>query len=218
MKNLASHYLRKHFDLVILAFKNQKTKETQKRRKKAIKEVELQCDEESNYIKKNQDIAFKEQKLIKEKLEVRSAPILAKNPKAKVPKAKIEIQEEQKDKIYRIVIGRNHDKFFISKKRSVFAEWRNAIIVQRRFMNQIVNFCSKGMYFKGFNAILERNRERKSKVLMERVLTKHFLVRYQYEFLKQSMNKWKAVIFNNAFTELKNLTHDYNHEVKSFSN
>lgn len=215
MKNLASHYLRKHFDLVILAFKNQKSKETQKRRKKAIMEVELQCNEESNYIKKNQEVASKEQKLIKEKLEVRSAPILAKNPKAKVAKAKIEIQEEMQDKIHNIIIKRNLDKFFISKKRSVFAEWRQAIIVQRRFMYQIVNFCSKGMYYKGFNAILERNRERKSKVLMEHVLTKHFLVRYQYEFLKQSMNKWKAIIFKNAFTELRNLTYDYNHEVKS---
>jgi hypothetical protein len=209
MKNLANHFLRKHFDLVLMAFKNHSTKAKQKRRKQVIMEVDLQCDEEQNYVKKNQEIAIKQQKQTRARIEVRSIPLLAKNPRAKVPKAKIEIQEAQLDKMQRILIGRSHSKFFISKKRSVFAEWRQAILTQRQFMNQITNVLSKGMYYKGFNGILEGNRERKSKALMERVLTKHFLVRYQYEFLKQSFNKWKASIFKEAFTELKYVTKEY---------
>lgn len=72
---------------------------------------------------------------VMEKIEVRSSVIKEKNPKAIVPKANIEITEEKVEKLHKILINKTWDKFFISKKRSVFAEWRNAILVQRHFMN-----------------------------------------------------------------------------------
>lgn len=146
-------------------------------------------------------------------MEVRSSAIIAKNPKAKVPKAKIEIQEEKLAKIHNMLTNRTHNKWNISKKRSVFAEWRAAILMQRRFIFKISKFISKGLFFKGFNAIIEGSRQNQQKRLVKKVLTRQFLTRYNLTYLKLTFNLWKESEFLRVTHELKAATSNYSTEV-----
>ena len=86
--------MRHYFDVAILAFRNNAFKNKKKERSQFIFETQLQCNTEENYINKNQEEAAKRRLEVQSKMEVRSSVINAKNPKVKVPKAKIEIKED----------------------------------------------------------------------------------------------------------------------------
>ena len=59
MKNMITHYFRKNFELALMAFKNNASNEKKKAKRVILFEVEMQVDEQQNYINKNQEEAFK---------------------------------------------------------------------------------------------------------------------------------------------------------------
>jgi len=76
---------------------------------------------------------------------VRSVNVKNPNPNNKVQLSDIEVAEEKVDKMLNMIYKKNERNFFISKKRSVFAEWRKYIVFQRGFLLAIANFAYKGM-------------------------------------------------------------------------
>ena len=132
-----------------------------------------------------------------------------------MPKASYEIMEDKVSTVYDMIINRNKDKTFISKKRQIFDGWRRAIYNQRRFMKAITTFYSKGLYQKGFNTIVWGANYHKGKKLVEKVLTRHFLTRYKHSFVKECFSLWKEQLYIEISSNLNEKIDLYNNTVKS---
>jgi hypothetical protein len=117
-----------------------------------------------------------------------------------------------------MIINRNLNKTFVSKKRQLFDGWRRAIYNQRRFMNAISTVLTKGMYCKGLDAVLWASRKRRNESLVEKVLTRHFLTRYQKSFIQEAFHIWKEQEFLEVTSSLRGKQNDYVTTVKTFKN
>jgi len=140
----------------------------------------------------NEYHSSKKNSVIKAKIEVRS--INVKNPdhpKTKVPLSNIEIAEEKVSKTLEMIYKKNERNFFVSKKRSVFTEWRKYILFQRGFLHAIANFAYKGMEHKGFQAIKHASIENHRLEVLKRVLEKYFLTKFLKKYIKSAFNNWK---------------------------
>ena len=115
-----------------------------------------------------------------------------------------------------MLINRTHAKFFISKKRSVFAEWRKAILMQRAFMYSIKNVLEKGLFMKGFLTIRHASRIQKGHLHVKKVLEKHFLIRYYTSFTKQAFHIWKQEEFAGVTDELTEVRSNQMKRVNKF--
>ena len=90
-----------------------------------IKEITLLKEEQESYIEMNREEASKAQKKIKEKLEVRSSKKPQVGFSREPPKkSDMEVVEDKLEKVHKMMLNKQDFKYFYSKKRSVFYEWR----------------------------------------------------------------------------------------------
>ena len=138
------------------AFKANASKEVKVKRRNVIKEVTLLCEEQTNLIDKQQFEADKKKTEVKARvMSVRPRDKRVGLHKSEI--SKFEIAEDKMMKINEMIVGRSTNKMCVSKKRSVFFEWRNAILQQRGFMYSIKNYIEKGLFHKGFMEIKEQS-------------------------------------------------------------
>lgn len=159
-------------------------------------------------------MANKKNEQIKKNLEVRSKNV--RQAKKVVEKASYEKTEDKITKTYNLLINKNRDKIFVSRKRQIFESWHQAVKQQKHFVFSVINICTKSAYSQGFEVLRDFDKYKAHKNKKERLLTKYF-GRFNANFMKDAITRWKKCILMEASSELSLVSANYADTLGNFS-